>query len=64
MEFTKCGKCGNIFQCRVNDIKKCWCNNLEKLPPELIEPGGKCICKKCLQEKIEAYLKVQDKAQV
>mgnify|MGYP003112273188 CR=1 FL=1 len=47
-----CEICKSEFECGIeNGEDKCWCFNYPKV---LEVDSKKCICKKCLENKIEA----------
>ena len=41
-----CQKCQKLFSCNVDDISRCWCNQLNLV--EIDESIETCICKECL----------------
>ena len=52
MNNTECSGCGASFECGVGE-QSCWCIDTE--PVEPIE-GYDCLCKDCLNAKINGYL--------
>ena len=44
----KCIQCDTEFNCKTDD--KCWCFELPKI---LNVDNGDCLCRKCLNKKIE-----------
>ena len=52
-EIKNCPKCGDTFECKVNDITNCQCYgvNLNEKQREFVKENyGDCICRKCLEE--------------
>ncbi len=45
----KCSNCKTEFHCGSNDKEPCWCCSLPNIVP--LE-GDSCLCKDCLQKKI------------
>lgn len=59
MNNTECSGCGALFECGVGE-QSCWCMDTE--PVEPVEGYGMkiylhgCLCKDCLNAKINGYL--------
>ncbi len=46
----KCEVCGSKFECEIaNGKNKCWCFDYPNILPI---KSNKCICRKCIEEKI------------
>ncbi|MDD4819945.1 MAG: cysteine-rich CWC family protein [Flavobacteriales bacterium] len=52
MEKT-CPRCGKTFECRHQEIDKCWCMSQAIEPDALAYISGEytgCLCKDCIEE--------------
>jgi len=58
MNSTKCSKCGEKFECGVDELS-CWCMDMERVQPA---EGQECLCKNCLTSKInyENHIKIHN----
>lgn len=58
-ETKACGRCGDLFECKVGDVVNCQCSQVQ-LSPETFEflanTHFDCLCSKCLVE-IDKMLK-------
>lgn len=50
-----CSKCGNEFECKVDEIQNCHCQKVKITKEKLIQLGKEysdCLCEVCLKEEV------------